>query len=64
MNNQKIRQEAARRKVKLWEIAEALGISDSALSRKLRHELSAQDADQALTAIQRIGCGRAVNEQP
>jgi len=37
--NADIKQEAKQAEVKLWEIAERIGISDSALSRKLRWEL-------------------------
>ena len=45
MRNAEIRLEAAGAGVKLWQIAEALGIADCSLSRKLRRELS--DADKA-----------------
>lgn len=37
--NMEIRQEAAKAGVKLWWIADKLGIADTGLSKKLRHEL-------------------------
>ena len=37
--NEDINAYARLHKVKLWQIAEALGITDSAFSRKMRHEL-------------------------
>lgn len=37
--NEDIKAYARLHKVKLWQIAEALGITDSAFSRKMRHEL-------------------------
>lgn len=40
MSNQDVRQTATMAGVKLWQIADALGIADSTLSRKLRRELS------------------------
>ncbi len=40
MKNMEIRQKAKSSGVKLWQIAEALGMTDSAFSRKLRHEFS------------------------
>jgi hypothetical protein len=39
MCNQDIREEAKKAGLKLWELAEALGITDGNFSWKLRHEL-------------------------
>lgn len=39
MNNTDIRTEAANAGVKLWQIADKLGMNDGNFSRKLRHEL-------------------------
>lgn len=39
MNNQRIRKAAKANRVKLWQIAEKLGIPDFAFSKKLRREL-------------------------
>lgn len=52
MKNQDIRREAAGAGVKLWEIAEALGITDSYFSRKLRQELT----DEQKVKIRAIIC--------
>ena len=46
MKNQKLREYAACKKVKLWQVAEKFGISDVAFSKKLRHELSKEEADK------------------
>lgn len=50
MANQDIRLMAAGSGVKLWQVADALGIADCSLSRKLRRELS-QDEKQKIFAI-------------
>ncbi len=46
MNNLDIRQYAASRGVKLWEIAYRLNLQDSNFSRKLRKELPADEKEQ------------------
>lgn len=51
MANQDVRVAAKAAGVKLWQIAEELGIADSAFSRKLRHELPEETRRQALTII-------------
>ena len=56
MNNVEIRTEAKRRGVKMWMIAEELAIQDSALSRKLRHELPAAEKANILEIINRLSC--------
>lgn len=43
MQNQDIRLEAAGAGLKLWQIADKLGLTDSSFSRKLRHELPEED---------------------
>ena len=52
--NQKIREHASNKGVKLWEIADVLGIQDSALSRKLRKELSDTERDNILSIIDKV----------
>ena len=52
--NQKIRQYAQERKVKLWQVAEKLGIHDSKFSRQLRHELSTRETDRIITIIDEL----------
>lgn len=50
MHNVDIRRKAAGAGVKLWQIAEAMGIADCSLSRKLRRELS-PDEKASITKI-------------
>ena len=40
MRNSDLRQEIKSAGLRLWQIAEALGLQDSNFSRRLRHELS------------------------
>lgn len=54
MKNQKIRQHAKRCGVKLWEIADALGIPDNAFSRKLRHELPDAEQNRIVCIIDKL----------
>lgn len=54
MYNKEIRDAAKERKVKMWQIAEALGIQDSAFSRKLRHELPQEEKEKILAIIDRM----------
>lgn len=49
--NQKIREYAQKKKVKLWQVAEKMGIHDSKLSKKLRHELPERETDIIMTII-------------
>ena len=51
MNNQDIRRTAAGAGVKLWQIADALGIADCSLSRKLRKELPQEEKKQIFEII-------------
>lgn len=57
MSNQDIRRVAAGAGVKLWEIAEALGIADSSLSRKLRRELPSEEKERILGIIRELSKG-------
>ena len=43
MRNEDIRRAAAGTGVKLWQVAEAMGMADSSLSRKLRRELPPEE---------------------
>lgn len=54
MNNLEIRFSAKNKGVKMWQIAEELHIQDSALSRKLRHELPEDEREKILTIIDRL----------
>lgn len=54
MTNQEIRRAAGGAGVKLWQVAEALGIADCSLSRKLRKELPAEEKEKILEVIQEL----------
>lgn len=54
MKNIDIRQEAARERVKLYEIASALGITEFTFSRKLRNELPDSEKEKIRAAIKKI----------
>lgn len=54
MTNQDIRRTAAAAGVKLWQIADALGIADCSLSRKLRKELSQEEKDKIFSIIKQL----------
>lgn len=49
--NQEIRSEAKRAGVRLWEIAERLGVNDGNFSRKLRRELNPEERRKILAII-------------
>lgn len=57
MNNQGIRRTAAAAGVRLWQIAEALGIADCSLSRKLRRELPAEEKEKIFGIIRDLSEG-------
>ena len=61
MRNQEIRKTAKEKGIKLWEVAEALHMQDSALSRKLRHELPEAEKTKILAIIDEIHNKRAVS---
>ena len=54
MKNLDIRLAATGAGVRLWQIAEALGITDSSFSRKLRKELSDSQKQDILGIIERL----------
>ncbi len=56
-NNIEIRTKAKECGVKLWQIAEKLGMNDVNFSRKLRYELSAEDKETILNIIDDINNG-------
>lgn len=57
LRNMDIREEAARAGVKLWQIADALGIADCSFSRKLRKELPDSKKEEIYAIIKRISEG-------
>lgn len=54
MENMKVRQAALLHGVKLWEIADRIGLSDFAFSRQLRKELPPEEQDRILKIIEDI----------
>ena len=58
MANDFVRESAKAAGVHLWEIADALGITDGNFSRKLRHEFTAADREKVLEIIKTIKAGR------
>ncbi len=57
--NKEIRHAAKAAGVLYWEIAEKLGIQDSAFSRKLRKELPQDERDKILGIINELAAERA-----
>lgn len=54
MSNQDIRLTAAGAGVRLWQIADALGISDYKFSRKLRKELPQEEKEKIFSIIREL----------
>lgn len=54
MANEDIRRAAGGAGVKLWQIAEELGISDCSFSRRLRKELSQEKKQEVFSVIERL----------
>lgn len=54
MNNVDIREKAEKSNVKLWQIADYLGITDGNFSRKLRKELPEEEKQKIFTIIKEL----------
>ena len=54
MCNQEIREAAKENGVKLWQVADRLGMNDSNFSRKLRKELPDSDRKRILDIIKNL----------
>lgn len=54
MKNVKIREEAKRAGVYLWEVAERWGCNDGNFSRKLRRELPEDEREKILAIIEEV----------
>lgn len=54
MKNQDIRLEVAGNGLKLWQIAEVLGITDSSFSRKLRKEFPEEEKEKIRMIITQL----------
>ena len=61
MFNGDLRARAKAKGVCLWEIAEALKISEPTMTRKLRHELSDADKSAILEIIDELAAGKGSN---
>ena len=58
MKNKDIRVCAMEHGVKLWELANRLGISPETMSRRLRRELTAEEKEAMVKAIMSVEHGR------
>lgn len=63
MANERIREAAKKHGVRLWQVAEAIGMNDGNFSRKLRHELPADEQEKILQIIENLAQGPAGDEQ-
>lgn len=54
MTNQDIKRYAKTKKVKLWRIANAIGVTDSTFSRKLRKEFTNEEKEKIYCIIDRL----------
>lgn len=54
MSNVDIRVKATESGVKMWQLAERLGIHEGTFSRKLRHELPEEEKNKILALIDEI----------
>ena len=54
MKNEDIRLAAKTAGVKLWQVAEVVGVNDGNFSRKLRHELPEDEKQKILEIIDRL----------
>lgn len=54
MANEDIKQAAKKANVKLWQIAELLGIRDTEFSKKLRKELSHNEKNKIIQTLKSI----------
>lgn len=52
--NNEIRKAAKSARVPFWRLAEYMEISETAMSRKLRHELSDSEREEMLAAIEEL----------
>lgn len=54
MFNQDLREDIKKSNLKLWQVAELLGIRDTELSKKLRKELSNDEKDKIRNLIKNL----------
>ena len=63
MKNMDVRQYAKSNAVFLWQVAQAMGISEPTMSRRLRMELPKQDKQRFFCIIDKIAEQNAASEQ-
>ena len=63
MTNTEIRECASKNNVKLWQIAEWLGVHETTFIKRMRRELSDQDKEVVLNAIKELAQEGEKNEQ-
>ncbi len=54
MQNIDLKQAAKQADVRIWRLADYLGISEATMTRKLRHELPEEEKQKLLSAIDRL----------
>ena len=61
MQNQFLRNYAKEKHIKMWQLADALGIAESTLCRRLRYEISERNRDVYIHAIDKVA--QSLNDQ-
>ena len=56
LKNADIRRYARKKQVRMYEIADALGVCEMTLFRKLRYDLTEPDKEQLYNLIDRLSC--------
>lgn len=62
MANRDLKLAAAGAGVRMWQIADELGMLDSSLSRKLRHELPHEEKAEILEIINKLSGGETIED--
>lgn len=62
MTNEKLRREISKSGLYQWQVADCMGISDITFCRMLRHELTGEQRQRVLDAIERAITKREGNE--
>ena len=62
MTNKIIRERAHVRGVRLWQIAERVGVTDGNFSRRLRRELADEERDRILAIIDEIAAEKEAQD--
>ena len=60
MKNKEIKNSIKKAGLFQWQIAEAMGIQETALSRKMRHELSEEEKNTILEVIKKLQKNKGV----